>query len=787
MTPPARFRPLAQATWGDATWKPGAHLIAGENAVVFAVYAAHATRVLLEIYDAPTGRDAAAEFVMARNADDGFWRARIEVGGGAHGLLYAFRCWGPNWAYDPAWTRGGSLAGFHEDVDGGGCRYNPNKVLFDPYAREISHERTSRALVEAGEDAGMYGTGSGLYRGRPRREVDTGHWAPKGLVICNSTPTGTRPRIPAENAAICEAHVRNLTGHPSTGRLRATLAGIPGFERVPDIPAGLRGTYRAAGLMAPYIRALGFSAIELLPIHETDNGPASAWEGKLNHWGYQTIGFFAPDRDYAHDQSPGGPTREFKEMVRAFHDEGLEVFLDVVYNHTAEGGNWNGDRDTVGFVTLGGFDAPEYYVLTDNQYLVDGATGCSNQLNCSTPATRSLVLDSLRYWIHDMGIDGFRFDLAPVLGRTPNAFERQNWDAQKRFFPDHPLLKAVRDLGESLEVEVIAEAWDLWGNEVGNFPSGWGEWNGRFRDAVREYFRGAGNAQEFMEMVNGDYRHFSDQGGAQKSINFITAHDGFTLLDLVSYDGRNNGGAYPFGPSDGGSDNNRSWDSGGDPALRRQRLRNFWTMLFFSRGVPLAVSGDEFGRTQNGNNNPWNLNTVGIWNNYGMIASHRPTGVPVDPDDPTLHYHDNFGQAYCAPDVNPYFRFAAFVAGLRRDHPALRQRAWGDLIPDNNDVDYLFSRPDGRGDLDPWDRCLRLQIDGSAAGDCDFLLFINMWTEEVEFSVPPAAPGKRWVRIIDTASWAEPACNSWLPGDAEWIPSGYRVHPWSMVVLQEVD
>jgi len=773
------YRPADEPKWAIADYPLGAHYV-GED-VTFAVYSRHATRVLLEIYDSATGSDAKYDYWMQRNPEDECWRARVSAL--PPGALYAFRCWGPNWDCVEGWERGNCSLGFVADVDGAGNRFNPNKVLFDPYARELSHDKETPEMFAAGHDGGIYATGGGDYHGVICREVDSGHWAPKGIVLAPaSTSTGTRPRLPAEKAVIYEAHVRGLTRHPSVCSLRSILAGIPGFEAVEDVPDALRGTYAGAAYMVRYLKALGFTTIELLPVQESandanpDDGPGG------NYWGYMTFGYFAPDRRYAHDKSPGGPTREFKEMVRAFHDEGLEVYLDVVYNHTGEGGNW-GSNDVTGFVSFGGFDAAEYYQLTENHYLVDGATGCGNQLNFSNRVTQNLVLDSLTYWLEELGVDGFRFDLAPVLGRHPDAAEREHWDEQKRFFQTHTLLDRIRDLGKAHQAEMIAEAWDMWGYEVGNFPAGWGEWNGRYRDAVRRFLKGDGNTQAFVERVNGDYQNFNDQGGPQRSINFIVAHDGFTLMDLVSYNEKNNLVDWPFGPSDGGNDSNDSWDSGGHRSLRRQRLRNFWVVQFFSRGVPMVVWGDELGRTQNGNNNAYNIDSVATWSNYQQIVRNDPTAIPTGGGG---SYHDNFGTATNADGRNPLFQFAAFVAGLRRDHPCLRQRKYGDWLMDSGeDVTYQFRRPDGYSGLEPGDRCVWLQIDGSAVGDHDFLLMINMDSHRHGFAVP-AADGLQWVRIIDTAEWAEPNCNYWREAEADVIAGDYEVAPWAVVVLEQL-
>lgn len=772
--------PVDQDLWSSSRYPLGAH-INDDTTTTIAVYAKHATRVVLEIYDNPTGVDAAHEFILARNSNDCIWRGKFE--NLPPGSFYAFRCWGPNWVFSDKWRRGNSNEGFISDVDAKGNRYNPNKVLFDPYAREISHDKETPEMIAAGENGGMFGTGGGDYKGSVRRTIDTGHWAPKGVIVNDSTSAGTRPLLPPENSVIYEAHLRGLTMHPSSSRLRTILNGISGFEQVKDIPEELRGTYKGAAMMAPYLKALGFTTIEFLPVHETCNDINSPIEASGNYWGYMTYGYFAPDRRFSFDKSPGGPTKEFKEMVKVFHDHEIEVYLDVVYNHSGEGGNW-GDRDTTGFLSMGGFDVTEYYVLTTDNYLVDGATGCGNQINFSADAAKKLVLDSLNYWITEFGIDGFRFDLAPVLGRTPNEYDRTNWDYQKRFFAEHPLLLDIRDLAVDNNVEVIAEAWDLWGYEVGNFPNGWGEWNGRYRDNLRVFMKGDGNTTAFVNMVNGDYESFHDQGGAARSINFLVAHDGFTLTDLVSYNCKNNSVPWPFGPSDGGSDNNCSWDSMGDQQFRRQRLRNFWTIQFISRGVPLVVWGDEFGRTQNGNNNPYNIDSVATWNNYAMISSHEPNGVSTETNGA---YHNNLGRAATASNVNALFNFSRYMANLRKKHSALKQRGYGDLtLNSGNDVTYLFRKEDGYTYLNGNDRCVWLRIDGSAVGDHDFLVLINMWTEQVAFTVPVDSDSQKWVRLVDTDRWAEDCCNVWDLQTGTVIKNSYTVNPWSIVILEEL-
>ena len=782
-----RFSPVDEAIWSTATCALGAHVDGPQT--TFAVYSGGATRVLLEIYSHALGEPCRYGYWMARGADD-VWRARLaDV---PAGTFYGFRCWGPNWPYSPEWRRGGSDAGFVCDVDGSGNRFNPNKLLFDPYARELSHDRETPALKEIhGHDAGMYGSGGGPYAGRglhlppvPRREFDTGPWAPKAIVVQDATSFGTKPRIAQKNAVIYEAHVRGLTRHRSSARLAGILRGVPGFEAVQDVPDELRGTYAGAGRMAPYLRALGFTAIELLPVHEfaNDLNPEGSpgWDRDVdepphgNYWGYMTYGYFAPDLHYAHDKSPGGPTREFKEMVRAFHDAGIEVYLDVVYNHTGEGGLWDATGDTAELLCLRGFDNSAYYALTgDKRYYWD-STGCGNNLDASQPPVRRLIQDSLAYWALDMGVDGFRFDLATVLGRTGPGFS---------FDGCAELLEDIARFAAREQIEVIAEAWDLGGYHVGDFPRGWAEWNGAYRDAVRRFLKGDGNAFAFADAVNGDYHRFVDQGGPQKAINFITAHDGFTLADLVSYNARNNDVPWPFGPSDGGADANLSWDSGGDHALRRQRLRNFFTVLCFSRGIPMILSGDEFGRTQNGNNNPYKIDSVGIWNNYDMIASPAPTAVPTGGSGA---YHDNYGRDTHDAGRNGLFLFLHFLLQLRQRSTSLRVETFGDLAMDaGGDVTFGFAAEDGQSPLRHGCRSVQWRIDGSAVGEQDFLLCVNMDHAPVDFVLPAPRVARQWVRIIDTATWAEPRGNTWPPAAAERMEPIYMVHPYAIAVFQE--
>ena len=781
------FSPVHESQWASAGFGAGARYTAGEgSSMQVAVYSGHATRMLLEIHGRAAGADAIYDYWMQKGPDS-IWRAQIAQVPGK--TLYAFRAWGPNWPFSPSWRRGNSAAGFVSDVDAQGNRFNPNKLLFDPYARELSHDKTSAALRAAGETPAMFGTGGAnvaadqVYAGPStanqsvdRRNVDTGRWAPKAVALGDASAAGARPFLPAQDSVIYEAHLRGLTRHPSAARLGAILRGVPGFEQVVDIPDRLRGTYQGAALMAPYLKALGFTTIELMPVQESDNelNPATGPGG--NFWGYMTYGFFAPDRRYSSDQSLGGPTREFKQMVAAFHAAGLEVYLDVVYNHSGEGGTWDVAHAAAEVTSLRGLDNAAYYALAADRSAYFDSTGVGNNLDVSQAPAAALIEASLLYWTVEMGVDGFRFDEAAELGRGPGpAFA---------FDPNAPLLTRIAALAAAQRIRIIAEPWDNAVDEEGRFPPGWSEWNGYYRDAVRRYLKGDASGSggvSWADAFYGDYDHFFRAGGPQLSINLLDAHDGFTLADLVSYDGKTNAArSWPFGPSGGGIDVNDSWDYGGDQALRRQALRNAVVFQALSRGVPMLVYGDELGRTQNGNNNPYDVDSVATWNNYDMIASDAPQTVPtLDASGGTESYHDNLGKGAYPDGRNHFFFFVRAVLLLRRAHAALRQPDYA--------MPISFSRADGASGFDSHaDLMGRIQLSGSAVGDHDLLVLSNMsWTDGA-FVVPAAPAGARWVRLIDTAAWAEPVSNFWAAEAAATIASGYTVHARSLVLLEAV-
>jgi glycogen operon protein len=837
------YSPVSESSWGSAAWVRGAEFTSGEGSTLdVGVYSKNATVVVLEIYTAASGVDAAYDYRMIKGSDD-IWRAAVAQVPGK--TFYAFRAWGPNWTFDSSWTRGNSDKGFVSDVDSSGNRFNPNKVLYDPYAKELSHDKSSPAALGS-ENGGIYGTGgtgdatahgySGPCTGNvtiDRRNVDTGKFAPKSVAFVDSTSLELKPAIAQKDAIIYEAHVRGLTKHSSSTTLQTILSGFDGFSDVVNVPDAYRGTYKGAGYMAGYLKDLGVNTIELLPVQETDNdhNPSDAAGG--NYWGYMTYGYFAPDRRYAYDKTPGGPTKEFKEMVNAFHTAGIEVYMDVVYNHTGEGGNWDSARiespagsgtwidnpdytsKCAEITSFRGLDNSAYYCLADsNKGNFWETTGCGNNFRCDNDPVRKLILDSLGYWIDSMGVDGFRFDLAPVLGREQSG---SDW----LFNTNAATITQIRDLGANKHVEMIAEAWDCgWpgGYQVSNFTvesasgakDGWGEWNGFFRDSVRKYIKGQGwkvtNYCSMGDVFNGsydlnarkpahndhDHTGFNDQGGPQKSVNFITAHDGFTMMDLVSYNGKSNSGTWPFGTSDGGSSDNDSWDSspsaypgdGGTVSgitqqqLRRQQLRNLWTILIMSRGVPMSVYGDEFGRTQNGNNNAYNLDSVATWSNYGMINTDSPTAVALG-DGFTGSYHNNFGTDGNTDSQNGLFKFVRNLIDIRKKSDVFRQDSYGMVI------DYKTA---AGGDLGDSDRAARIFIDGSpVTNGNDYLICMNMWRGSVSFTVPAASAGMKWISIIDTANWAESGHdNFWTDASASVITGTYGVNPMSIVVLKEV-
>jgi glycogen operon protein len=636
-------------------------------------------------------------------------------------LYYGYRAWGPNWPYNASWTKGSSL-GFISDVDAAGNRFNPNKLLTDPYALELSHDPTTATM----SNGTIYASGATY------RSIDSGSSAPKGIVLAGDTQAiGTKPTRALKDDVVYEAHVRGLTMNDS------------------GIGAAYRGTYKGAGLKAAALAALGVTAIEFLPVQETqndtnDNDPTSTTGD--NYWGYMTLNYFAPDRRYAYDKSPGGPTREFKEMVKAFHDNGIKVLIDVVYNHTGEGGAWSPtDKTTYNLYGMRGLDNATYYSLTSDMQNSWDNTGVGGNYNTRNTVAQNLIVDSLAYWRDKLGVDGYRFDLASVLGNSCqhgcfNFDKMDSGNALNRIVAELPPRPAAGGSG----VDLIAEPWAIGGNsyQVGGFPSGWAEWNGGYRDVVRQAQNKLGSAPittgQMASRFAGSSDLYGDDGRKPwHSVNFITAHDGFTLKDLYSCNSKNNNQAWPYGASDGGEDNNNSWDQGGVAADQRKAARNGMALMMLSAGVPMIVGGDEALRSINCNNNPYNLDSSANWLSWTRSTDQAN--------------FQSFTKALIAfRKAHPALRPANFYAGTDTNGNVMEQLRW--FKPDGGVADAAYFN-------DAANHAIAWRIDGSEFGDSASAIYVahNAWSAQVNFTLPWPGAGKTWYRVTDTCSWAEGA------------------------------
>lgn len=724
----------------------GAHLT--DAGVAFRLASTAATRVEVWVYAEPTGEVVWSAPLTP--AGDGDWTLGVafadlpEALRGAP-LYYGYRLWGPNWPHTPTWAPG-SAAGFRADVDQDGHRFNPNKLVIDPYARELSHDPFTPPT-----DGRVYA--SGEWRAR-----DSGPQAPKGILFSDAIDARQRPLPPTrpfKDEIIYEVHLRGLTMHD------------------PAVPADLRGTYAGAALKARALADLGITAIEFLPLHETQNDQNDLEEGADgdNYWGYSTLNFFAPDRRYAADQSAGGPTRELRAMIDAFHAQGIKVYLDVVYNHTGEGGLW-GDTETAAVLSWRGVDNAAYYqTRADGRYWSNNGVGPNMRM--TAPATRALIIASLRYAHERLGFDGFRFDLASILGNrcAGPCFEFDNG-------PDSLLAQITRDLpvrsdGGGLGVDLIAEPWAIGAYQAGQFPAGWAEWNDRYRDTIRRAQNRLGQAAttpgDISDRVHGSSDMFRDDGRRPwHSVNFVVAHDGLTLADLYRCNDSNNAHPWPFGPSDGGTDNNTAWDNGDDPARQRQAARTALAVLMLSGGVPMITGGSERLHSLRCNNNAYNLDSPANW-------------LP--------------GQA--SADAAPFERFARALFALRTAHPVLRPRAFtegrdrnGDDVPDiawfkpdGDDADAAYMR-------DANARYLAWRLDGTEVADSAASIFVAWnWDDAgVGAHLPDPRPGYAWARVLDTAAWMEGLDNIHRPGQEDPIPPGgrYDMHARSLIALIEL-
>ena len=619
------------------------------------------------------------------------------------GQRYGYRVYGP---YDPA----------------KGLRCNPNKLLLDPYAKAIEgnidgDESLYSYWFKSPEDVTSMNT------------LDSAPHTMKSAVVNPYFDWGNdqHPNISYHDSVIYEAHVRGMTN--------LNL----------DVPPDIRGTY--AGLAYPsvieYLRKLGVTAIELMPIHQFVNDSFLQEKGLSNYWGYNTIGFFAPHNAYSSSGQRGEQVNEFKSMVKAYHRAGMEVILDVVYNHTAEGNNLG---PTLSFK---GIDNGAYYRLVDNdrRHYFD-TTGTGNSLLMRSPHALQLITDSLRYWVTEMHVDGFRFDLAATLAR-----QFQEVDKLSAFFDiveQDPVISRVK---------LIAEPWDLGsgGYQVGGFPSSWSEWNGRYRDCVRDFWRSQPSTlPEFASRLMGSSDLYQMNGRRPvASVNFITAHDGFTMNDLVSYNEKHND-ANGEGNRDGES-NNRSWNCGVEGPttikdvndLRQQQMRNMFATLLCSQGIPMICGGDEVARTQQGNNNAYCQDNVISWTNWDLDDSQKDL-----------------------------LEFVSKLIHLRLEHPVLHRRRFftgrepgdsDDKIPQVEWMDHTGSIMD----MEDWSNThafsVMIYLNGSDIPEADwygnqmvdnnFILIFNAHYEPIMFTLPDERYGKKWRLVVDTHNPKGPELN----------------------------
>lgn len=683
--------------------------------VNFALYSENATKVELCLFDSPEHTKESVRITVPEHTDM-VWHVYLPEA--RPGQLYGYRVYGP---YEPE----------------NGHRFNPNKMLLDPYAKAIGRlpnwTDAAHGYIVGDEQADLSFS-----------PVCSAADAPLGMVIDSAFTWGNdrAPEIPSHKLIIYEMHVKGYT------------------KLLPYIPEELRGTY--AGLSSAeairHLTELGINAVELLPVQLHSNDRYLLDNGLTNYWGYNTLGFFAPEPRYAFAKDPNEVIREFKMMVRTLHDAGIEVILDVVYNHTAEG---NQLGPTVSFR---GIDNASYYRLShqDPRYYTD-YTGCGNTLNMRNPRVLQFIMDSLRYWVSEMHVDGFRFDLASTLAR-----ELHEVDKLGAFFDiihQDPVLS---------QVKLIAEPWDLGegGYQVGNFPIGWSEWNGRYRDCVRRFWKGDGGiASEFATRISGSSDLYQWNGRLpHASVNFITCHDGFTLNDLVSYNQKHNEANGEDNRD--GADHNDSWNCGvegptDDPAikdLREKKKRAMLATLLLSQGVPMLLSGDEVGHSQRGNNNCYCQDNELTWLNWEF-----------DEDQKSL------------------LSFVQYLIDIRRKQPVFQRRRFfhGKALRGQRTPEIAWLEPSGGAMSDeawnnPHVRCLGVHLCGGKidvdeygepiVADHILMLFNADHATEIPFTMPQLSTGEPWEWLFDSSCLKE-------EGKPE-IASTYMLKPCSVAVLR---
>jgi len=661
------------------------------NGVNFALFSEHATSVDLCLFDSMEAPEENVRIPVTEHTDQVWHIFLPEV---PPGQLYGYRVSGP---YEP-------------EI---GIRFNSSKLLLDPYAKAIA------GRVEWGDE--MFGYVVGGEKEDLTRDFRDDAWGmPKAVVIDNAFNWDGDRKLgrPLAESIIYEVHVKGFT------------------KLCPGVPPELCGTYAALGSTwaIDYLKRLGVTAIELLPVHAHIDDKALVDRGLTNYWGYNTIGFFAPEANYSSSGDRGEQVNEFKMMVRNLHAAGIEVILDVVYNHTAEGNHLG---PTLAFRGID--NIASYRLQTENPRFYLDFTGTGNTFNLLHPRTLQLVMDSLRYWVLEMHVDGFRFDLATTLARDANGVNKL-----------HAFFEIIHQDPVLSQVKLIAEPWDVGegGYQVGNFPVLWAEWNGKYRDAMRSFWKGdEGKIGEVAYRLTGSPDLYQYSGKRPyASINFVTSHDGFTLIDLVSYNEKHNEANGE--KNHDGDNNNHSWNHGVEgpsddqeiSALRERQRRNFLTTLFISQGVPMLLGGDEFGRTQNGNNNAYCQDNEVSWFNWEKRDEKQ----------------------------NALFEFTRRLIQLRHQHPVFRRPKFfqGRRIRGSEIKDVMWFNPGGNEMSEedwslPFARCLGMMLSGDTIDvlnfqgdpirDDTFLFLINAHYETISFLLP-GQEHIEWQLLIDTAS-----------------------------------
>ncbi len=690
--------------------------------VTFALFSRHATAVRLLLYDQPEAAEAAREITLDPrvNRTGDIWHVHVQgIGAGSY---YLYGVDGP---YEPE----------------KGHRDNSHKLLLDPYARAVTGNFDWNLADSRGFDP------NSPLADLSFSAASDAAGMPKCIVVDEAFDwRGDRPvNRPLRECVIYEAHVAGLTRHRSAGSAHP-------------------GTFRGVVERIPYLVDLGVTTLELLPmqefdVYELDRTNPLTGERLENYWGYSTMLFFAPKGRYSSSGSLGEQVTEFKEMVRELHAAGIEVVLDIVFNHTAEGD----ERGPT--LCFRGLDNSIYYLLEqDAPHRSSNYTGCGNTLNCNHPIVRNLIMDCLHYWVVDMHVDGFRFDLGSVLGR----------DTSGKLMENPPILERIAEDPILRDTKIIAEAWDAAGAyQVGSFPGGrWAEWNDRFRDAVRSFWRGdEGTRAAFSTRITGSSDLYLRDGRQPfHSINFVTSHDGFTLQDLVSYEKKHNEANAEDNRD--GSNHNTSRNHGAEGAtddpeieeLRARQIRNFLATLLLSQGTPMLLGGDEIRRTQGGNNNAYCQNNEVSWYDWTLLDTHA--------------------------DIH---RFCRGLIAFRKAHPAFRRPVFftGRDTSLNSIPDITWYAADGSSPEweDRTSRALAFLLDGhrteihSHVDDDDFFVMCNAGAEAVEFRLPPSPSGAAWRRVLDTSLPSPEDIAD--PGQEKPIadPVTYRVASRAMVVL----